>query len=597
MHSRIEDYALVGNCRTAALIDRTGGIDWLCLPRFDSGAVFASLLGTDEHGTWTLQPKVDPRSVRREYEPESLVLRTEYELDQGKIAVLDFMPIANGNPAVVRIVEGLGGDVEMQTNITLRFDYGWVVPWVERGESGISAVAGPDRVTIRTPTRLRGRDLSTVGEFRVREGERVSFVLQWTPSHEDPPTPIDPDQALRATRAWWRSWVARCSYGGRWRDAVIRSLITLKALTFAPTGGIVAAPTTSLPERIGGVRNWDYRYCWLRDATYTLLALLSAGYGEEAAAWQSWLLRAVAGSPDCAQIMYGIDGTRRLTEQTLDWLPGYEGSAPVRIGNDASEQLQLDVYGELVDAMFQSRKAGLKQADAGWRLECALVRHLAEHWTEPDHGIWEVRGGRRHFTHSKVMAWVAVDRAIRSIEQFGLEGPADEWRALRTEIRDQVLRDGFDERRGAFIQAYGGSELDASLLMIPLVGFLDATDPRVAATVSAILRELSVDGLIARYRTASSVDGLPPGEGVFIPCSLWMADNLALAGRASEALELVERVLALRNDVGLLAEEYDPDARRFLGNFPQAFSHVALVNSCLNLSQEARSPTAVRQDG
>ncbi len=594
MASRIEDYALLGDCHTAALVDRKGNLDWLCVPRFDSGAVFAALLGSDANGSWKLAPRAAPRAVHRSYEADSLVLVTEYDVPEGRVAVHDFMPMHEAGPTVVRIVEGVEGVVAMETRATLRFDYGSVVPWVERTEDGISAVAGSDRVTLRTAVDLEGEDLSTVARFSVRRGERVSFVLDWQPSYEEARPPVDAEEALRSTRRWWRRWTEKCSYQGPWRDAVVRSLITLKALTFTPTGGIVAAATTSLPERLGGVRNWDYRYCWLRDATFTLLALLSAGYGEEAEAWQSWLLRAVAGSPDSTQIMYGIDGTRRLTELTLDWLPGYQGSAPVRIGNAASEQLQLDVFGELIDAMFQSRKAGLKEPGAGWKLERALIHHLAGTWSEPDRGIWEVRGPARHFTHSKVMAWVAVDRAIRSVERFGLEGPVGEWRALRARIHSDVLRRGFNAERGTFVQSYGSRELDASLLMIPLVGFLSVNDPRMIGTVRAIQRELGAEGLVARYRSKTGTDGLPPGEGIFIPCSLWLVDNLALAGREHEALDLLERVLALRNDVGLLSEEYDPVSRRFLGNFPQAFSHVALVNSCFNLSSQASSPSVER---
>lgn len=589
MTALIEDHALIGDRHTAALVDRDGTIDWLCLPRFDSGAVFAALIGDESHGGWSIAPAQAPRCVGRSYDGESLVLRTELAGRGGRIALHDFMALEAGGPVVVRIVEGLEGDVEVVTTLRLRFDYGSVVPWVERIEGGITAVAGPDRVSLWTSAPLRGLDLTTVGEFAVRAGERVPFVLRWQPSHEEPRDGLDAERARETAHAWWTAWAARCDHQGPHRDAVIRSLITLEALTYAPTGGIVAAPTTSLPERLGGVRNWDYRFCWLRDATLTLLAFLSAGYGEEAEAWERWLRRAVAGEPSSAQILYAIDGARRVSETSLDWLPGYAHSRPVRIGNAASEQLQLDVFGEVLDAMFQARKNGLKKAPAGWALERALVRHLCERWSSPDHGIWEVRGPRRHFTHSKVMAWVAFDRAIRSAERFGLEAPLEHWRGVRDTIRRQVLAQGYDPELGSFVQFYGSRDVDASLLMIPLVGFLEPDDPRALGTMEAIRASLTDHGLVARYRTHGSTDGLPPGEGLFLPCSFWLVDNLALTGRRDEAHELLERVLALRNDVGLLSEEYDPVGRRFLGNFPQAFSHVALVNSCMGLAG-GRSP-------
>jgi GH15 family glucan-1,4-alpha-glucosidase len=585
MPARIDDYALIGDCQTAALVSRDGSIDWLCFPRFDSGACFAALLGTREHGRWLLEPAVPVRAVRRRYRGDTLVLETEFTTDEGTVTVVDCMPPRTDVPDLFRVVTGMRGRVPMRTELVIRFDYGSIVPWVRRTPDGLRAVGGPDTLYLRSPVALRGEGLTTVGEFTVTAGQRLPFELTWCPSHEPEPAPRDPEAAVGETVRWWEAWAARGTYRGPWREAVVRSLITLKALTYAPTGGIVAAPTTSLPEQPGGVRNWDYRFCWLRDATFTLYALMMGGYVGEARAWREWLLRAVAGNPAQIQIMYGLGGERRLTELELGWLPGYQGSAPVRIGNAAHRQLQLDIFGEVMDAMHVARRAGLAADENAWRVERELVRHLETAWSEPDGGIWEVRGPRRHFTHSKVMAWVAVDRAIKGVERFGLAGPVDRWRALRAEIHEEVCRRGHDPARNTFVQYYGGKALDASLLMMPLVGFLRRTDPRVRGTVEAIERELVVgDGFVLRYPNDPDVDGLPPGEGAFLPCSFWLADNLALLGRQAEARRLFERLLALRNDVGLLSEEYDPDGGRMLGNFPQAFTHVSLVNTACNLS-------------
>ncbi len=595
MPSRIEDYALIGDCQTAALVGRDGSIDWLCVPRFDSGACFAALLGTPQHGRWQLGPAAPARASRRRYLPGTLVLETVYEAPDGALAVTDFMPVRDRLPELVRIVEGRSGKVAVRMELIVRTDYGSIVPWVRRTADGIVAVAGPDTLLLRTPAELRGEGMTTVAEFTVEPGQRVPFTLTRCPSHELVPDAIDPEKALTETVAWWEEWSGHCTYEGPWRDAVLRSLITLKGLTYSPTGGIVAAPTTSLPEHVGGVRNWDYRYCWLRDATFTLYSLLSTGFHDEAREWREWLLRAIAGDPTTTQIMYGLAGERRLTELELDWLPGYEGSRPVRIGNAASGQFQLDVYGEVIDATYQSRKTGLKEIEAGWRLEVALLEFLESAWEKPDEGIWEVRGPRRHFTHSKVMAWVAFDRAVKSVEQFGLNGPVERWRALRDTAHEEICRKGFDAQLGSFVQSYGSKELDASLLMVPLVGFLPATDPRVLGTVQAIERHLLRDGFVQRYDTSSSVDGLPPGEGAFLPCTFWLADNLALQGRKEDATRTFERLLALGNDVGLLAEEYDPHARRLVGNFPQAFSHVGLVNTALHLAQPEACPTTARR--
>jgi GH15 family glucan-1,4-alpha-glucosidase len=584
MASRIEDYAIIGDCQTAALVSRDGSIDWLCLPRFDSGACFAALLGTPENGRWWLAPKADVRHTRRAYRDGTLVLETEYETDEGAVTVVDFMPLRGQACDLVRTVMGRRGRVAMQTEIVIRFDYGWIVPWVRREDGGIRAVAGPDMLHIRAPIELRGENFRTVADFEVAEGQSLSFVLTWHPSHEPPPEPTDPAAALEATTKWWTDWAAQCSYEGEYHEAVLRSLITLKALTYAPTGAMVAAATTSLPEQIGGVRNWDYRLCWLRDATFTLYALLMNGYRDEARAWREWLLRAAAGKPSQLNILYGIGGERRLTELELDWLPGYEGSKPVRIGNRAYEQFQLDVFGEVADVLHLARTQGLHSGLDGWTLECSLLEALASRWEEPDEGIWEVRGPRRHFTHSKMMAWVAFDRAVKDAEQLDLEGPIDRWRGLRDRIHAEVCSRAYDPERGAFVQFYGAKTLDASLLLMPLVGFLPATDPRVRSTVEAIERELLRDGFVQRYTVDPTVDGLPAGEGVFLLCTFWLADNYALMGRRDEARALFERLLGVRNDVGLLSEEYSVASRRLLGNFPQAFSHVGLVNTARNLN-------------
>jgi GH15 family glucan-1,4-alpha-glucosidase len=582
---KIEDYALIGDTQTAALVGLDGSIDWLCLPRFDSAACFASLLGTRDHGRWRIAPSDGAAAVSRRYVPETLVLETTFATPSGAVRLLDCMPVRDEAPDLVRVVEGLRGRVAMSMDLVIRFDYGAAVPWVRRVDGALRAIAGPDAVELRTPVDTKGEGLATVASFEVAAGERVPFVLTWHPSHVPAPAPVDGLRAVDEAVAWWREWSSRCGTAGEHRDLVVRSLITLKALTYAPTGGLVAAATTSLPEELGGVRNWDYRYCWLRDATFSLYALMLAGYGDEALAWRDWLLRAAAGAPEQLQIMYGPAGERRLPERTLDWLPGYEGSAPVRIGNAASGQFQLDVYGEVMDCLYQARRAGGDGDADAWSFQLALMRSLESRWREPDDGIWEVRGPRRHFTHSKVMAWVAADRAVKAVEKLGAEGPADRWRALRDEIHAEVCRDGFDADRMTFTQSYGRAELDASLLMIPLVGFLPATDPRMVGTVAAIERELCDGGFVRRYAGASlgEVDGLPGGEGVFLPCSFWLADNLLLQGRTDEGRALFDRLAGLANDVGLLSEEYDPARRRLVGNFPQAFTHVALVNTAHNL--------------
>jgi GH15 family glucan-1,4-alpha-glucosidase len=598
MSAPIEDYGLIGDLQTAALVSREGAIDWLCLPRFDSPAVFASLLGTAENGHWTIQPAGTFRTASRRYTDDTLILETTFETSDGEARLLDFMPPRETKPDVVRIVEGVRGKVEMRMELALRFDYGSAIPWVRSLDGALVGIAGPDAVTLRTPVELEGRDFRTHSSFTVGKGDRVPFVLTWFPSHEHPPDSVDPEAALDDTVSYWEDWASRCSHGGRWHDDIHRSVLTLKALTYAPTGGVVAAPTTSLPEALGGVRNWDYRYCWLRDATLTLLALIRSGYTEEAGAWRDWLLRAVAGKPEDLQIMYGVAGERRLTEIELQWLPGYAGSSPVRIGNDASRQLQLDVYGEVLDALYQARRRGLKASVDAWALARKLLDWLESGWREPDEGLWEVRGGRRHFTHSKLMAWVAFDRGIKLVQRFDREGPIDSYRALRREIRKDILEKGYNAERKAFVQYYGSDRLDASLLLMPLVGFLPADDPRVMGTVDAIQKELLRDGLVERYRADeenTGVDGLPPGEGVFLPCSFWLAAVLAQQGKLDEALELFERLLSLRNDLGLLSEEYDPERKQLVGNFPQAFTHLTLVETAFTLAKrfpQAESATA-----
>jgi GH15 family glucan-1,4-alpha-glucosidase len=586
---RIEDYGLIGDLQTAALVGRDGSIDWLCFPRFDSGACFAALLGNEECGRWLLTPDCAIERVERRYRDNSLVHELDFQTEDGSVRVIDFMPPRGTDPDVVRIVEGLEGTVRMRMQLVIRFDYGSIVPWVRRAADGsLVAIAGPDAVVLQTPIELRGENLHTVAEFTVSAGERVPFTLTWFPSHHETVAAVDPEQALADTCSYWSEWLSGCVYEGRWADAVRRSLMVLKAMTYGPTGGIVAAPTTSLPERIGGVRNWDYRYCWLRDATFALDALLENGFVDEARGWRSWLLRAVAGDPKDLQIMYGPAGERRLTEFELPWLEGYEGSRPVRVGNGASEQFQLDVYGEVLDVLYQARRRGLEADDAAWALVGHLLRELEARWHEPDEGIWEVRGPRRHFTHSKVMAWVAFDRGIRLVEELGRGGPAERWRRIRDRIHAEVLERGFDEELGSFVQSYGSKRLDASLLTIPLVGFLPADDPRVEGTLEAVRRELLHDGFVRRYlhdQDAEEVDGLPPGEGAFFLCSFWFVDNLVLLGRVDEAVEMFERLLSLRNDLGLLSEEYDPGAARLVGNFPQAFSHIGLINTAMMLER------------
>jgi GH15 family glucan-1,4-alpha-glucosidase len=589
----IEDYALIADCETAALVSRSGSIDWLCVPRFDSPACFAALLGDPEHGRWLVAPAGEPRAVRRRYREGTLVLETEFETAEGVVAVVDCMPLRGDVPNVVRVVEGRRGRVPMRTELTIRFDYGSLVPWVRRTEDGLTATGGANLIRVRTPVPLRGENRHTVGEFTVSAGERVPFTLEWQRSYGPTPAPEDPERSVADTDRWWREWSSRCAYQEPYRDAVVRSLITLKALTYRPSGGILAAATTSLPEQLGGVRNWDYRFCWLRDATFTLYALMLGGYTEEASDWRDWLLRAVAGDPSQAQTLYGVGGERLVPESEIGWLPGYAGSKPVRVGNAAATQLQLDVYGEVLDALHTARRFGLPADENAWHVERRLVEFVERAWLEPDEGIWEVRGPRRHFTHSKVMAWVALDRAVKAVQRFGLEGPVDRWRGVRDRIHADVCANAFDPQQGAFVQFYGGRLLDASLLMIPLVGFLPAEDPRVRGTLKAVEERLATDGFVARYPTVPDVDGLPPGEGAFLPCSFWLADNLALQGRHDEARALFERLLAVRNDVGLLAEQYDPRARRQLGNFPQAMSHMALINTAANLTKD-RGPAKHR---
>jgi GH15 family glucan-1,4-alpha-glucosidase len=590
---RIEDYALIGDMQTAALVCRDGTVDWLCLPRFDSHAIFAGLLGTEEHGFWRLGPahaadSEPPTAARRTYRGDSLILESEWDTPRGTVRVTDFMPPRDGAPQLIRIVEGVTGRVPMRSVLRMRFSYGRVVPWVHKHEGRTVAVAGPDSVWFDTSAETYGKSLTTYADFTVAPGDRIAFTISWEPSHKEPPPLPEPEQSLEATEEFWREWVEQCTYHGPYREAVVRSLITLKALTYAPTGGIVAAPTTSLPEDIGGVRNWDYRYTWLRDAAITLSSLLRTGYREEARAWREWLLRAVAGDPENLQIMYGIAGERELGEAELDWLPGYEHSAPVRVGNGAAHQLQLDVYGEVTEALHLAHMTGLARNDYASLLQLKLIRYLEDHWDEPDEGIWEVRGPRRHFVHSKVMAWVAVDRTIKLIESGDADGPLERWKELRDDIHRDVCEKGYDKERNTFTQSYGSQELDASLLLIPQMGFLPPDDKRVIGTIEAIQRELSTsDGFILRYPTSGGdegVDGLPGDEGAFLACSFWMADDLAMIGRVDEARKLFEKLLALRNDLGLLAEEWDPRLQRQVGNFPQAFSHVPLIDTALRLT-------------
>lgn len=587
MSCRIEDYALIGDCETAALVSRNGSIDWLCWPAFDSDACFAALLGDHNHGRWLIAPKDEVKNCSRRYRGDTLILETRFETDQGVVELIDFMPPRGHASDIVRMVRGVSGTVTMRMDMIIRFGFGVDIPWVRRSEdrSALLAICGQDMAVLRTPVETRGENMTTVADFTVKAGETVPFVLTYTPSHLPPARPIDPDRALADTEKFWRDWSSHCSYRGHCRELVLRSLITLKALTYAPTGGIVAAPTTSLPEKLGGKRNWDYRFCWLRDATFTLLALMNSGYTEEAVAWHNWLLRAAAGAPAHMQIMYGIMGQRRLTEWIAEWLSGYEGSQPVRIGNAAHAQLQLDVFGELIDAFHQARMAKLKLYDGTWALECAVLDHLTDVWDEPDHGIWEIRGDGRHYVFSKVMAWVAFDRAIKSAEKFGLDAPLDRWRRLRETIHKDVCAKGFDSALNTFVESYGSKMLDASLLLLPAVGFLPCSDRRIRGTVEAIEHHLMREGFVLRHdpRELRAAEQ-EPIEGAFLACTLWLADAHVLAGNVAKAEALFTRVVEIANDVGLLAEEYDTRARRQTGNFPQALTHIALINTAHNLS-------------
>jgi GH15 family glucan-1,4-alpha-glucosidase len=585
LSEKIEDYALIGDCETAALVGRNGSIDWLCWPAFDSDACFAAILGTHKNGRWLIAPTEDATRTLRRYLDNTLILETRFETKSGTVALIDFMPPRGKASDIVRLVRGVSGKVEMRMELVIRFGFGVDVPWVRRCEDGsLLAVAGQDMTVLRTPVETRGEDLTTVAEFEVKAGQTVPFVLTYGPSHLDPPKQIDPEIALQETEKFWRDWCSRAKHDGEYHDLILRSLITLKALTFGPTGGIVAAPTTSLPEKLGGARNWDYRFCWLRDATFTLLALMNSGYTEEASAWHSWLLRAAAGSPSNMQIMYGIWGQRRLLEWLADWLPGYEGAQPVRVGNAAHAQLQLDVYGELIDAFHQSRMARLKLDDESWALECAVLNHLAEVWDQPDHGIWERRGQPRHYVFSKVMTWVAFDRGIKSAETFGFKAPLLHWRALREAIHRDVCNNGFDAEANAFVESYGSKLLDASVLLLPAVGFLPASDPRIRGTIAGAEKHLLSDGLVLRHDPREVSEEIQPIEGAFLACSLWLADAYVLSGDLDKAQALFDRVAGLANDVGLLAEEYDSGARRQTGNFPQALTHIALINTAHNLS-------------
>ncbi len=599
---KLEDYGFIGDTYTGALVGINGSIDWLCTPRFDSDACFTALLGTEKNGHWQISPREPVQHVRHAYRDDTLVLETLFETANGTVRLIDLMPPRGKYRDVVRIVEGVKGLVEMEMKLVIRFDYGQTIPWVKQSEDGLIAIAGPNALVLRSDVPTFGEDLSTMARFSIGKGERKSFVLTWHPSHEAPPKAIDALHSLQETEKYWSEWAARCTYKGEYRQAVIRSLMTLKALTYVPTGGIVAALTTSLPEKLGGVRNWDYRFCWLRDATFTLYSFMQAGYTEEAAAWSQWLLRAVAGDPAQLQIMYGAAGERRLTEVQLAHLVGYESSTPVRIGNAASEQLQLDVYGEVMDAMYLARQMKIEFELDSWHLERHLVDFVERNWNKPDEGIWEIRGPRRDFTHSKVMAWVAVDRAVRGIEEFGLEGPLEHWRELRDTIHREVCEKGFHAERKAFTQFYGSDKLDAALLMMPLVGFLPPTDDRVRSTVELIEKELVVDGFVQRYHPdeSASVDGLPPGEGSFLPCSFWLVDCLHLMGREREAREMFQRLLDVRTSLGLISEEYDTARHRLIGNFPQAFTHVGLINTARNLSPKlgpAEHRSALGHDG
>jgi GH15 family glucan-1,4-alpha-glucosidase len=592
---KIEDYAFLSDTQTGALVGRNGSVDWLCFPRFDSGACFAALLGDRQNGRWIFSPKDEITATRRRYSDGTLILETEIETASGAVRLVDFMPPRGENPDIIRILEGVRGEVPMTMELIIRFDYGRIVPWVRKLDHSLEAIAGPDALVLRTPIETHGENLTTVAEFSVSKGDRIPFVLTWYASHKEPPRAIDPEHALRETAAYWKKWSEKCEDFGEWQEPIVRSLITLKGLTYAPTGGIVAAATTSLPEEIGGVRNWDYRFCWLRDATFTLFALMSSGYLEESKAWRLWLLRAIAGSASQMQIMYGVHGERRLDEEEVPWLPGYENSKPVRIGNAASNQFQLDVYGEVLASMYAAHRAGLETSETEWHLQVELMKFLETKWQDPDEGIWEVRGGPQQFTHSKMMAWLAFDRAVKMSEQCNCsaEEHVGRWREIRDEIHRQVCERGYNAKKKAFTQVYGGDELDASLLMMPLGGFLPIEDERVVNTIEAIERELMWEGFVLRYRAKiSAVDGLPGGEGVFLPCSFWLAACQHLMGRKEEARDLFERLLKLRNDLGLYSEEYDPRTKRQLGNFPQAFTHVAMINTAQLLSGRRQIPAA-----
>lgn len=585
MASPIEDYALIGDRRTAALVARDGSIDWLCLPRFDSGACFAALIGEPGHGRWQIAPAAGASRVRRAYREGTMALETTFEDADGAVALIDFMPLATRRPTVVRIVRGVRGRVKMRTELVVRFDYGSIVPWVRKARSGLVAVAGPDSLHVASDVPLRGEGLTTVGEFEVAEGQSLAMSLAWSPSHTAGPEAVDELAALAEDERRWRSWSRQCAHAGPHREAVVRSLLTLSALTHAETGAILAAPTTSLPESLRGVRNWDYRYCWLRDATFTLLALVHNGFLDEARIWREWLLRAVAGDASKLQILYRLDGARRVDEAEIPWLPGYEGARPVRVGNAAWKQEQLDVYGEILDSMYHSQRVGLEPDPNSWELMKNLLEFLEGRWQDPDDGIWEIRGEARRFTHSRVMAWVAFDRAVRIIEEMHQDGPVERWRALREEIHRDICQHGYDPDVGSFVQSYGSRCIDAALLTIPLVGFLPPTDPRVLSTARAIERSLMHEGLVRRYDERPSVDGLPVGDGVFLPCTFWLADNWILSGRIDDARRLLDRLVGLSNDVGLLSEDYDVAAHRLVGNFPQTITHVSLVNTALNLSR------------
>ncbi|GAA4454408.1 glycoside hydrolase family 15 protein [Novipirellula rosea] len=584
--SKIEDYALLGDCRGAALVDKTGSMDWLCLPRFDSAACCSALLGNESHGFWKISPTDPIRKVQRRYRPGTLILETDITTDSGTIRLTDFMAPQTRESDVFRLVEGVEGEVEVVSRLALRFDYGGILPWVQHTDRGIRAIAGPECVYCTSDLQVQVDEQTMLSKFHLGPHQQAAFQLTWTRTQDPPPLEKNVLQTLEDATTWWQEWSGRCTFQGRWRKEVQQSLITLKALTYAPTGGIVAAATTSLPEHIGGVRNWDYRYCWIRDSTFTLYSLLIGGYTEEAKAWRKWLVNAAAGNPSQLQIMYGVAGERRLTELELDWLPGYENSSPVRTGNAAYRQHQLDVPGEIMETLHLARRYGLDADEDAWRVQTAVMEFLETQWEKPDEGIWEIRGDQRHFTHSKVMAWVAADRAVKDVEHFGMPGDAARWRKLRDRIHAEVCAKGFNEKLGGFVQSYGSDDTDASLLMLPLVGFVEANDPKMIGTLRLIEDRLVKDGLVVRYLTESNVDGLPEGEGAFLLCSFWLADNYALAGRESEATELFEMLLGLRNDVGLMSEEYDPHHKRMLGNFPQAFSHVGLVNTARNLVGE-----------